>query len=111
MTANPQWSAKQNFAHRSVTDDQEDDLRLLRREVRELEGFGAELSELRERRISAIEEVLAVPWPQRWLLAWRFRRGLRASVRECAWAGESWHDRRAQAMSEEHYGIRAPRDR
>jgi hypothetical protein len=70
-----------------------------------------ELAELRERRISALEEVLAAPWPRRWLIGWRFRRRLRASARECAWAGESWHDRRAQAMSEEWHGLRASRVR
>jgi hypothetical protein len=62
-----------------------------------------QLNELRERRISAIEEVLVATGPRRWLLRWRFRRRLRTSTAECAWAGESWHDRRAQAMSEEYY--------
>jgi hypothetical protein len=69
-------------------------------DVAEVSGH---LNELRERRISALEEVFASPWPRRWLLARRFRRRLRRSVAECAWAGESWHDRRAQAMSEEFY--------
>lgn len=86
--------------------DEGEELRMLRWEVGELEEFQAALNELRERRISAIEEVLAAPGPTRWLLTWRFRRRLRASVRECAWAGETWHARRAQEMSEELYGLR-----
>jgi hypothetical protein len=58
------------------------------------------LNELREQRISAIEEVIAAGWPRRWLLAARLRRQLRASVRECHPAG-TWHERRAHAMTAE----------
>jgi hypothetical protein len=105
MTDNVQRSADQGTAGHHTVMDGTDELRILSREVRELDEFHALLDELRERRISAIEEVLAAPWQRRWLCAWRFRRRLRASVRECAWAGESWHDRRGQAMSEERYGL------
>jgi hypothetical protein len=86
----------------------DDELCLLRREVRETTSVRDRLNELRERRISEIEEVLATPWPRRWLLGWRWRQQVRRSARECAWAGEAWHDRRAQAMSEEFYGIDSP---
>lgn len=84
----------------------EQSLAMLRNEVRETTDVRDGLNELRERRIAAIEEVLAAPWPRRWLLAWGFRRRLRRSTRECAWAGRSWYERRAQETSEELYKMR-----
>jgi hypothetical protein len=87
--------------------DERDELRLLRREVRETGDVRDRLNELREQRIAAIEEVLAAPWPRRWLVARGFRRRVRRSARESAWAGRSWYERRAQAMSEEFYESRA----
>lgn len=86
--------------------DEHDELWQLRREVRETADVRDRLNELRERRIAAIEEVLAASWPRRWLLGWGFRRRLRRSARESAWAGRSWYERRAQAMSEELYESR-----
>lgn len=59
------------------------------------------LNELRERRISALEEVIAARWPNRWLLALRLRRGLRRSVHSNSRAGQSWHNRRAAWMTDE----------
>jgi hypothetical protein len=44
------------------------------------------LNELREQRISALEEVIAARWPRRWLLSLRLRRHLRRSVRGYDWA-------------------------
>jgi hypothetical protein len=105
MTDNIQRPSGQSTAAQHAVMDEGDELQMLRQEVSELDDFHAALDELRERRISALEEVLAAPWQRRWLLAWRFRRRLRASVRACAWAGDSWHDRRGQAMSEERYGL------
>jgi hypothetical protein len=37
--------------------------------------------EVNERRLAALEEVMAARWPWRWALATRLRRELRASVR------------------------------
>lgn len=79
------------------------ELLLLRREVREVYEMHGRLNELREQRISAIEEIFAAPWPRRWFLAWRFGRELRRSARQYAWAGDSWHERRAHAMSDQFY--------
>jgi hypothetical protein len=59
------------------------------------------LNELREQRISALEEVIAARWPRRWLLSLRLRRHLRQSVRGYEWAGRSWHSRRAAWMTDE----------
>jgi hypothetical protein len=59
------------------------------------------LNELREQRISALEEAIATPWPYRWLLSRRLRRRLRQSVRSYDWAGRSWHNRRAAWMTDE----------
>lgn len=69
------------------------------------------LNELREERISAVEEVIAARWPRRWLLSLRLRRQLRQSVRGYDWAGRSWHDRRAAWMTNEWLadGDRGPR--
>jgi hypothetical protein len=58
------------------------------------------LNELREQRISALEEVMAAPWPHRWLLSLGLRRQLRRSVDSYGWAGRSWHDRRAAWMTD-----------
>jgi hypothetical protein len=59
------------------------------------------LNELRERRISALEEVVAARWPRRWLLSLRMRRSLRQSVHSYGWTGQSWHNRRAAWMTGE----------
>ena len=59
------------------------------------------LNELREERISTLEEVMAARWPRRWLLSRRLRRHLRGSVRGYDWAGRTWHNRRAAWMTDE----------
>jgi hypothetical protein len=59
------------------------------------------LNELREKRISALEEVIAAKWPRRWILSLRLRRCLRRSVRDYGWAGPTWHARRAAWMTDE----------
>lgn len=59
------------------------------------------LNELREQRISALEEVLAARWPRRWLLSLRLGRSLRQSVYSYGRAGQSWHNRRAAWMTSE----------
>lgn len=74
---------------------------------RQADGTGG-LNELRERRISAIEEVIAAPRPRRWLLAARLRRQLRESVHGGVSPG-TWHEQRAQAMTREW--ILGPRGR
>lgn len=63
------------------------------------------LNELREQRISAVEEVLAARWPRRWLLSLRLRRHLRQSVHGYDWAGRSWHNRRAAWMTNEWLAV------
>ncbi len=47
-------------------------------------------------RITALEEVLATPWPLRLLAAWRLGRVLRASV--APWPGGTFAERRTEAV-------------
>lgn len=69
--------------------------------VDDRDDFVGHLNELREQRISALEEVLAARWPRRWLLALRLRKCVRNSVRGYEWAGSAWHERRAAWMTDE----------
>jgi len=62
-----------------------------------------ELAELLERRVAAVEEVIAARWPRRWLLAARLRRQLRAATRDYGWAGPDFYSRRAQQVSDTYW--------
>jgi hypothetical protein len=66
----------------------------------DLHDLVGQLNELREQRISALEEVIAARWPRRWLLSLRLRRRLRQSTNAYRWAGRSWHNRRAAWMTD-----------
>jgi hypothetical protein len=57
-----------------------------------------ELDELLERRVAALEEVVASGSV---LTLLRLRRRLRASVRPYVWAGASFWEQRSQAVSDE----------
>ena len=72
----------------------------LRRDLIDESEWTAEQEAILERRIAALEEVLAARWPRRWLLAARLRRDLRASVAGYEWAG-GWYERRLEAVSVE----------
>ncbi|SRR6266498_2997494 len=50
-----------------------------------------------ERRVTALEEVLAARWPRRLLAAWRLGRQLRKSV--APFPGGTFADRRAEATT------------
>lgn len=63
-----------------------------------------ELDELLERRVAALEEVVASGSV---LALLRLRRRLRASVAPYTWTGPSFWDRRSQAVSDE-WTLRRP---
>lgn len=71
---------------------------------------GDSLDWMLERRVAAIEEVLAARWPRRLLLAGRLGRALRASIAPYAEEGEFLR-RRSQAVSVEWLLENARRDR
>jgi hypothetical protein len=54
--------------------------------------------EVRESRISALEEVIAARWPRSVLVKRRLRRRLRDIDRDYSWAGEGFASRQAEAM-------------
>jgi hypothetical protein len=53
-----------------------------------------------EARVTALEEIIAAPWPRRWLLRRCLRRVLRQSVAGYDWPGASWADRRSEAAGD-----------
>lgn len=57
--------------------------------------------ELREERISALEEIIAARWPRSVLVKYRLRRRLRAFDQNFAWAGHRFAERQAEAMTHE----------
>ena len=54
--------------------------------------------EVRENRISALEEVLAARWPRSVLVKRRARRRLRQIDHDYSWAGRGFASRQAEAM-------------
>jgi hypothetical protein len=54
--------------------------------------------EVRESRISALEEVIAARWPRSVLVKRRLRRRLRDIDRDYSWAGQGFASRQAEAM-------------
>lgn len=50
-------------------------------------------------RVTALEEVLAAPWPRRLILAARLGRQLRRSVAPYTWAGPAFLARRVEALA------------
>jgi hypothetical protein len=58
--------------------------------------YADELRSDLERRLTAVEEVLARPWPFRLLAAGRFGRQLRRQVAPYAWAGPGFYQRRLE---------------
>lgn len=64
---------------------------------------GDALAELLERRVCALEEIMAARWPRRWLLSARLRKQLREAVSGYGWAGEDFWSRRAQQVSDTYW--------
>ncbi len=54
--------------------------------------------EVRENRISALEEVIAARWPRSVLVKHRLRRRLRQIDHDYSWAGQRFASRQAEAM-------------
>jgi hypothetical protein len=69
----------------------------LRRDVIIADIVDEDFAEINELRITALEEVLYTPWPQRILVRRRLRRDLRASVAHVQ--GVAFTDRRAETIS------------
>jgi hypothetical protein len=57
------------------------------------------LNDVRENRISALEEVIAARWPRSALVKRRLRRRLRQIDHNYSWAGPSFASRQAEAMT------------
>ena len=78
-----------------------DELAQLREDMDEDMAWAMTHDEMLERRIAALEEIVAARWPRRILVRRRLARDLRASVRHYSWAGPEWFWRRAQAAGDE----------
>lgn len=74
------------------------DERTFRRGVAEESRMNDELYEILEKRVAAMEELIATCSVRNLL---RLRRRLRDSVKGYGWAGPTWWDQRAQAVSDE----------
>ena len=71
----------------------------LAREVDQAFQAGDSLMDDLERRVIALEEVVAAPWPRRILAAWRLGRTLRASV--APFGGDGFYWRRIESATNE----------
>jgi hypothetical protein len=72
-----------------------------RRDLFKESEWGSVQDEMLERRVAALEALVAARWPARISLRRRLARDLRASVRGYGWVGPEWFWRRAQAVSDE----------
>lgn len=57
-----------------------------------------------ERRVVALEEIVAARWPRSLLVRRRLARALRASIAGYRWAGPDFSDQRTQAIGDEWGG-------
>lgn len=72
----------------------------LRRDVITDSTMTDQIAEQLERRVLAIEEVIAARWPRRILVRRRLARDIRASVAGYAWVGDDFESRRVQAIGD-----------
>lgn len=78
-----------------------DELAALRRDL-ERDGLLSNLAASQvEKRLAALEELMAARWPRRWWVRRRIARDLRASVKRYRWAGPDFESQREQALSHE----------
>lgn len=70
-------------------------------ELNRVIDFADEAQSELERRVIALEEIIAARWPRRVFLRRRLARELRASARAHAYAGRSFRARRGEATSDE----------
>ncbi len=76
------------------------DLELLRREVITDSRMTDQLAEQLERRVAALEEIVAARWSRSIAVRWRLARDLRASVAGYREVGPDFESRRIQAIGD-----------